>query len=1036
MRISNAKLDYASYDDSGIIEHLNARLRAKRSLVLIAGEHSEVHDQLHAQLSAEHEVLMAADSRQALDMARGYQPDLVLFTTDLNQEGSFALVDALRADAELAPSAVILISHQPVEHARAKCLQAGADDYLSYPFDSQEFSARIHGMMALGRARREARELQRCLRKEAEELNRLQALSSRLLAAPTLEAALEDVLNTAITALGTQMGSIQLYRDNALHLFAHRGFKQDYLDYFHKINEYHGTVCGKAVELRKRILVENIQADPEYKPYWPMAINSGFFGVQVTPLINGEGRLLGLLSAYFDHPHIPTGNELRLLDFYSRKAINIIERISVEEALRASESKFRTLAEASPALIWQVDAHGNIIYINERYQTLLGIAAEDMLSSNWHHHLHDENLAQDISYIAQVQHEQKPIHRRFNTHDKSGNLVVLDTHALPWFEDNKFAGYVGISIDITTSIQAQHELFISNERLKLAIEGAGDGVWDWDLQNGEFNGSWRFQEILGFAYGEMSNQYDDWQKRIHPEDIARVQSVLEACLKNTVPFYVCEHRIKSKNGEWKWLLSRGIVVERDNHSVPLRMTGTISDISEKRRVDEAIWQHANYDSLTGLPNRRLFRDRLNQEIKKSERIDQPLALFFIDLDQFKEVNDLLGHDVGDLLLADAARRISGCVRQSDTVARLGGDEFTAIVPELDDTAHVEQLAQTIIASLAEPFHLGDETIYLSASLGITLYPTDADTAEKLITNADQAMYAAKNAGRNQFSYFTQSMQERAHARMRLISDLRNALAQEQLEVHYQPIVDLQTGKIIKAEALLRWQHPQLGVVDPRVFIPLAEESGLIHEIGFWTFEQAVLCSKKWSEELGQPFQISVNKSPVQLLAPVRKVNWAEHLEIMGLSGSHIAIEITESVLLNASSNVINKLMKYRQAGIQMSIDDFGTGYSSMAYLKKFAIDYLKIDQSFIRDMTDNPGDLTIVKSVIVMAHELGIQVIAEGIETEEQKQLLIESSCDYAQGFLFSEPMPADRFEQMLLANDVFSCPQSMFSPNTSKLIS
>ncbi|HEX5539559.1 MAG TPA: EAL domain-containing protein, partial [Methylophilaceae bacterium] len=665
------------------------------------------------------------------------------------------------------------------------------------------------------------------------------------------------------------------------------------------------------------------------------------------------------------------------------------------------------------------------------------LAPEDVMGSNWHNVLLPASRQESLADFAHSRQAQTVLHRRLDIQARDGRTVHLDAHALPWYDSaGEFAGHIGLSVDITASVQAQHELTISNERLKLAIEGAGDGVWDWDIASGNIVRSERFLAILGYDNSDAIGTYQAWCEQVHPEDLQRVMSALDACLQNALPSYICEYRVRCCNGDWKWLLSRAIVVERDTAGKPLRMAGTISDISEKRRVDETIWHHANFDALTGLPNRRLFRDRLNQEIRKSERTNLPIALFFIDLDQFKEVNDLLGHDIGDLLLADAAQRISACVRQSDTVARLGGDEFTAIVPALEDTAHVEKLAQTIIARLAEPFQIGDEITYLSASLGITLYPTDADTAEKLITNADQAMYAAKNAGRNQFSYFTRSMQERAHARMRLIADLRNALAYGQLEVHYQPIVDLQSGRIIKAEALLRWQHPQLGAVDPLVFIPLAEESGLIHEIGFWTFEQAALCSKKWSAELGHPFQISVNKSPVQLLSQVRKVNWAEHLEVMGLSGSHIAIEITEGVLLNASSSVINKLMRYRQAGIQMSIDDFGTGYSSMAYLKKFAIDYLKIDQSFIQDMTDNPGDLTIVRSVIVMAHELGIQVIAEGIETEEQKQILIESNCDFAQGFLFSEAVSADQFEQMLLANDIFSQQQTMFSANTCKLIS
>ena len=1037
MQIGNIEIHPPPYYDSGVIEQLKEDWSHKRkSIMLVDSRDGALPKVLHERINADHDFIIAPDREQSLLLAKVHHPDLLLINTDSLQADDLELMAALRSDAELSPTAILLISAQSTDKTRAECLQAGADDCLAYPYQPEELNARIDNMVALGRARREARELESCLRKEAEEMNRLQALSSRLLAAPTLESALEDVLDTAITALGTKLGNIQLYKDDVLQLFAHRGFKQDYLDYFHRINEYQGTICGRSVEQRERIIVENIQTDETYRPYWPMARNSGFYGVVVTPLINGEGTLLGLLSAYFDHPHLPTEQDLRLLDFYSRKAIQIMERISVEEALRASEAKFRSLAEASPALIWQLDVHGNIIYMNERYQRLLGIAAEDMLNTNSLFLFQDEKLAREIAEAASVLHEHNAIHRRFNIRDKDGNSVVLDTHALPWFKDEQFAGYVGISVDITATVQAQHELHISNERLKLAIEGAGDGVWDWDIKNNKLISSRRMQEIVGYLPGEMSERLEDWRSRVHEDDLPRTMAAIQACLDNAIPFYVAEYRIKSRNGEWKWLLSRGIVVERDEQGKALRMTGTISDISKKKHIEETIWQQANYDQLTGLPNRRLFRDRLSQEIKKAERTGLPLALFFIDLDQFKEANDLLGHDVGDLLLIKAAQRISECVRQSDTVARLGGDEFTAIVPELDDTAHVEVLAQTIIARLAEPFQIGQEMVYLSASLGITLYPDDAETGETLVTNADQAMYAAKNAGRNQFSYFTKSMQERAHSRMRMIGDLRHALANNQLEVLFQPIVDLQTGQIVKAEALLRWQHPEIGAIDPLVFIPLAEESGLIHEIGFWTFEQAAFCSKQWSEMLGYRFQISVNKSPVQLVSQARKVSWTQHLETMGLSGGNIAIEITEGVLLNASPAVIDKLLKYRNAGVELSIDDFGTGYSSMAYLKKFAVDYLKIDQSFIQDMAENPGDLTIVRSVIVMAHELGIKVIAEGIETEAQSQLLIEANCDLGQGFLYAEALPKEQFESLLLNQHANSPPPytlTAISPGTSK---
>jgi diguanylate cyclase (GGDEF)-like protein len=461
--------------------------------------------------------------------------------------------------------------------------------------------------------------------------------------------------------------------------------------------------------------------------------------------------------------------------------------------------------------------------------------------------------------------------------------------------------------------------------------------------------------------------------------------------------------------------SRGIIVARDAEGRPLMMTGTMADISRKKEAEEQIWRHANFDALTGLPNRRLFRDRLDQEVRRAVRNGQRVALLFIDLDRFKQVNDLLGHDAGDMLLSQAAQRLSSCVRESDTVARLGGDEFTVILTELENLDHVEQVCQKILEILETPFNIGKEIAYMSGSIGVTIYPDDATRSEELIRKADQAMYAAKNAGKNQFSYFTHAMDEKAHLRLRLASELRSALQAGQLEVHYQPVVELTSRRIVKAEALLRWHHPRLGLVEPASFIPLAEETGVINQIGNWVFKQAANCCKAWSAHLGRPFQIGVNKSPIQFLSSNEESDWRAHLEKLGLPGSSITIEITEGLLLHASSSVNNRLLEYRDAGIQVAIDDFGTGYSSMAYLKKFDIDYLKIDQSFVRDMETDPGNRTIAESIVVMAHKLGLQVIAEGIETEAQRMLLAQAGCDYGQGFLFSEALPPREFEQLLM---------------------
>jgi len=568
--------------------------------------------------------------------------------------------------------------------------------------------------------------------------------------------------------------------------------------------------------------------------------------------------------------------------------------------------------------------------------------------------------------------------------------------------------------DITAQKRAEDDLRISNERWKLAIEGTGDGVWDWDMQTDVVTYSQRWKEMIGYSEDEIGCTADEWRARLHPDDAASTLARLRECIDGRVSSFQDEHRLLCKDGTWKWVMARAVVVARDERRRPLRLTGTMTDISAKKESDERIWRHANFDALTGLPNRRLFRDRLDQEVRKAHRTGLQAALLFIDLDRFKEVNDLLGHDAGDLLLTQAARRLSNCVRQSDTVARLGGDEFTVILTELDSVAHVEYIAQKILDALNQPFHLGNEVAFVSGSVGITLYPGDGTSPEDLIRNADQAMYAAKSAGRDQFSFFTRSMQEHAHARLRLGGDLRRALAEGQLQVVFQPVVDLRSGRIVKAESLLRWHHPALGAVEPAEFIPLAEESGLINDIGDWAFRQAANCAGRWSAQMGAPFQVGVNKSPVQFLSKGREDSWPAYLQGLGIPAGAITVEITEGLLLNATSTIADKLIEYRNAGIELALDDFGTGYSSLAYLKKFDIDYLKIDQSFVNDIAVDESDRAIAESMIVMAHRLGLKVIAEGIETPEQWNLLRDAGCDYGQGFLYAAPAPADEFERML----------------------
>ncbi|MBC7404615.1 MAG: EAL domain-containing protein [Cytophaga sp.] len=469
---------------------------------------------------------------------------------------------------------------------------------------------------------------------------------------------------------------------------------------------------------------------------------------------------------------------------------------------------------------------------------------------------------------------------------------------------------------------------------------------------------------------------------------------------------------KSKDGtliaDWA---SISTVVAKDG--MVERYVAVFCDVTENKKMEKLVWDQANFDALTSLPNRLLFLDRLSMEIYKAETHDLSFALFFIDLDNFKDVNETLGHHIGDALLIQAGQRIATCLRLSDTVARLGGDEFSVLLTEVNDPAKIEAIVQEVLDRMAEPFLIGDDKVYLTASVGITLYPDDATVSSDLFKNADQALYVAKNAGRNRFSYFTKTMEESARVRLQTLTDLRGAIAADQLKVYFQPIVDLTTNKVIKAEALLRWFHPSLGMISPAEFIPIAEESGLIHDIGDWVFKESALWAQRWSKQIGQPFQISVNKSPIQFYAKSKYTSWTEYLQLLGLPGKCICVEITEGLLLSAG--VGEKLQEYNKSGIQVSIDDFGTGYSSMSYLKKFTVDYLKIDQSFVRDMEHDETDRAIAEAIILMAHKLGIKVIAEGIETEGQRDLLMAAGCDCGQGYLFSKAISPAEFESLFI---------------------
>lgn len=560
--------------------------------------------------------------------------------------------------------------------------------------------------------------------------------------------------------------------------------------------------------------------------------------------------------------------------------------------------------------------------------------------------------------------------------------------------------------DITTEYQAKQSLKRESQKNEMLLRTASDGVHILDTDGHLTLMSDSFCRMLGYTREEMEGMHiSQWDKQWSGNDLRDRVSGMPA---HSLTFET-RHRRRDGNDIDVEVVARIVVLDGET-----LLHCSSRDITERKMTEKSIIRHANYDSLTKLPNRSLFRDRLEQEVKKSHRSGWPMALMLLDLDRFKEVNDTLGHDKGDMLLIEAARRIGECVRETDTVARLGGDEFTVILSELDDTKDVDTVVRKIIRRLAAPFQLGDDQVFVSASVGITLYPHDTTDIEALLKNADQAMYQAKNQGRNRFCFFTAALQEAAQKRMRLITDLRNALDGHQFLVHYQPIVELATGSIHKAEALIRWRHPEQGLISPAEFIPLAEETGMIVEIGDWVFQQAMQQCKKWRATHHPAFQVSVNRSPAQFHHDIsHSREWIRYLNAIDLPGPGLVIEITEGLLLNVEGSIQEKLLAFRDAGVQVAIDDFGTGYSSLSYLNKLDIDYLKIDQSFVRNLGKSASDLALCEAIIIMAHKLGLKTIAEGVSSEVQRDILTEAGCDYAQGFLYSKPVPAEEFEKL-----------------------
>jgi diguanylate cyclase (GGDEF)-like protein/PAS domain S-box-containing protein len=860
-------------------------------------------------------------------------------------------------------------------------------------------------------------------------------------------------------------------------------------------------------------------------------------------------------------------------------AVMLLISGSVRRA-RTAEDNLHWVTEAIPEHIAVIDRDLRYRFCNARYAAMFGTEPARIIGRFVRDVVEPGAREEVESHLnAALAGDTVNYERELRVGD--GEPRFIEAVLLPQRLHGRGRGEVWVvARDITARKQAELKLRAAVERLELSLEASEVSLWEWDRQGDKVFLAKEWSKIIGGEIRETYTTTDEILGGVHPDDVERVKGVLKECFYGKRSHYVEERRVRTLQGGWRWLMSRGRVIERDEKGYALRMSGTHIDITHLKESEQLItgqkkvleliasgasldvtltaltsmveamfpemlcsvlltdksgtrlhcaaapnlpaeyndaiegitigpqvgscgtaayrrervivsdidsdplwsdfrdlalrshlracWSQpilslsgsvlgtfamyyprsasptprelevveaagalvgiavarkrdedrlafmAQFDTLTGLPNRHLLQDRLGQSMARAHRDEKQVAVIFLDLDRFKEINDTLGHGAGDRVLQAVSGRLRGCLRENDTVARLGGDEFTVILENIADLEEVHQVAQKILAAFAHPVAMEGTDLFVTPSLGIALYPSDGGDVESLLKHADMAMYHAKGKGRNNYQFYSSAMSADATDRMTIESSLRQALEREEFVLYYQPVLDIATQEIVGAEALLRWRHPQWGMVSPGRFIHVAEQTGLIVPIGEWILNQVCAQGAQWLHGPYRAVPIAVNLSARQFRKDTLPSIIREALDRNGLPGELLKLEITESLLMESPASSRAILEGLKKLGIGIALDDFGTGYSSLSYLKHFPLDIVKIDQSFVRDVVTDSDDAAIVKAMIGLAHNLQLKLTGEGVETEEQLRFLREQGCDYAQGYLFSRPVPAEEFAQML----------------------
>jgi diguanylate cyclase (GGDEF)-like protein/PAS domain S-box-containing protein len=717
-------------------------------------------------------------------------------------------------------------------------------------------------------------------------------------------------------------------------------------------------------------------------------------------------------------------------------ARDITNRKQSEEALHESEAKHRDLFEKANDLIYTVDLQGNFTSLNRAGERISGYSRKEALQKNFSEVVAPEYLEKAKTKIVEKLSNKKSSPYEIEIITKKGHRVALELSTRLIVKNGVPVGIQGIGRDISDRKKAEEAIKHSEREYRLLSEGIMHQVWTakpdgkLDYVNG------RTLKYFGKRSKELID--DNWMSVVHPEDLTEAIEHWTHSLV-TGDLYETEFRLKRKDGVYRWhraLATAG----RDANGKIVKWFGTNTDIHDQKTAEEQLNHLAKHDVLTNLPNRAKFVSNLERVIKRYERgPGQRFAVLFLDLDRFKLINDTLGHLIGDKLLVKFAERLETCVRPGDMVARLGGDEFTVLLNNLDSPTGATRVANRLIQSLTKPFKIDKYEVFTSASIGIVISDKVAREAEDYLRDADTAMYRAKESGKARYEVFNSQMHVRNMTLLRIESDLRRALERNEFQVFYQPIVSLQTGEIHEFEALIRWQHPNYGLIEPQEFIKIAEDTGLIIPIGKWILAEACRQISDWQKSHPQaiPFFISVNLSSKQLMHPPFVTQIKEILNQTGLKPNHLRLEVTESVVMDNDELALEVLNQLKEIGVSLSTDDFGTGFSSLSYLHRFPFDCLKIDRSFIGNMDTNGKSAEIVRTILMLAQNLNLEAVAEGIETEEQLKQLQHLGCRFGQGYFFSKPVNSKGIEHLLLERSkgfCFTVPpdfQNTFSQST-----